>query len=258
MRTHFQQDALPRFQYLPFVFVDINDLRMRINLQHPGCFRLAAIGVKMFFLLNVWRPIVPVLFCWPHPGLRRRVGMDRLYKRSKFQLNRMRNRRVIRGQNIRPSIPTLDSKFEPNLIDTDQDKIGARRKVWTKDSLGPSAQKFLSPHFRVMAPENLYAREEPLMSTNVKGSQGTRGCCRRKNVYLLNFWRPIVHVLFQWPHPGLCRLVCCMDGLYKRSKFQLYRMKSRRDIRGQQNSTGTMRLQIYAHEQIINVYKRKG
>ena len=50
MRTHFQQDALPRFQYLPFVFVDINDLRMRINLQHPGCFRLAAIGVKRFFI----------------------------------------------------------------------------------------------------------------------------------------------------------------------------------------------------------------
>ena len=30
------------------MFVDINDLRMRINLQHPGCFRLAAIGVKRF------------------------------------------------------------------------------------------------------------------------------------------------------------------------------------------------------------------
>ena len=48
LRTHFQQDALPRFQWLPFMFVDINDLRMRINLQHPGCFRLAAIGVKRF------------------------------------------------------------------------------------------------------------------------------------------------------------------------------------------------------------------
>ena len=49
LRTHFQEDALPRFQCLPFMFEDIIDLRMRINLQHPGCFRLAAIGVKMFF-----------------------------------------------------------------------------------------------------------------------------------------------------------------------------------------------------------------
>ena len=80
--------------------------------------------------------------------------MDVLYKRSKFQLNRMRNRRVIRGQNIRHSIPTLDCKFEPSLTFTDRDETGARRKVWTKDSLGPSAQNFLSPHFRVMAPES--------------------------------------------------------------------------------------------------------
>ena len=58
------------------------------------------------------------------------------------------------------------------------------------------------------------------------------GCCRRKKVYLLNFWRPIVHVLFHWPHPGLCRHVC-MDGLYKHSKFQLNRMKRKRVIRGQ-------------------------
>ena len=156
LRTHFQQDALPRFQWLPFMFADITDMRMRINLQHPGYFRLAAIGVKNVFLLNVWRPIVPVLFCWPHPGLCRRVGMHGLYKRSKAQLNRMRNRRVIRGQNIRHSILTLDCKFEPDLTFTDRDETGARRKVWTKDSLGPSAQKFLSPHFRVMAPENLY------------------------------------------------------------------------------------------------------
>ena len=58
------------------------------------------------------------------------------------------------------------------------------------------------------------------------------GCYRRKKVYLLNIWRPIVHVLFQWPHPGWCRHVC-MDGLYKLSKFQLNRMNSRRVIRGQ-------------------------
>ena len=45
LRTHFQQDALPR---LPSTFVDINDLRMRINLQHRECFPLAAVGVKRF------------------------------------------------------------------------------------------------------------------------------------------------------------------------------------------------------------------
>ena len=113
-----------------------------------GCYRR-----KNVYLLNVWRPIVPVLFCWPNLGLCRRVCMHCFYKRSKFQLNQMRNRRVIRGQNIRHSIPTLDCKFEPNLTFTDRDETGARRKVWTKDSLGPSAQKILSPHFRVMAPE---------------------------------------------------------------------------------------------------------
>ena len=48
LRTHFQQDALPRVPWLPSTFVDINDLRMRINLQHRDCFPLAAVGVKMF------------------------------------------------------------------------------------------------------------------------------------------------------------------------------------------------------------------
>ena len=48
LRTNFQQDALPRIPCLPFTFVDINDLRMRINLQHRGCFPLAAVGVKRF------------------------------------------------------------------------------------------------------------------------------------------------------------------------------------------------------------------
>ena len=48
LRTHFQQDALPRVPRLPSTFVDINDLRMRINLQHRECFPLAAVGVKMF------------------------------------------------------------------------------------------------------------------------------------------------------------------------------------------------------------------
>ena len=30
------------------ICVDINDLRMRINLQHRECFPLAAVGVKRF------------------------------------------------------------------------------------------------------------------------------------------------------------------------------------------------------------------
>ena len=82
------------------------------------------------------------------------VWIGRLYKRSKFQLNRISNRRVIRGQNIRHYIPTC--LFEPNLTFTDRDETDARRKVWTRDSLGPIDQKFLSPHFRVMAPGSWY------------------------------------------------------------------------------------------------------
>ena len=111
---------------------------------------------KNDFLLNIWRPIVHALFHWLHPGLYRRVCMDRLYKRSKFQLNRMKNKGVIRGQSFRHSLPTLDCKFEPNVTFTDRDETGARRKVWTNESLGPSAQNFLSPLFRVMAPESWY------------------------------------------------------------------------------------------------------
>ena len=106
--------------------------------------------------LNIWRPIVHVLFHWPHTVWCRHVCMDGLYKRSKFQLNRMNSRRVIRGQSFRHSLPTLDCKFEPNATFTDRDETGARRKVWTKDSLGPSAQNFLSPLFRFMAPESWY------------------------------------------------------------------------------------------------------
>ena len=57
-------------------------------------------------------------------------------------------------------------------------------------------------------------------------------CCKRKNDFLLNIWRLIVHVLLHWPHPGFCRRVY-MDTLYKRFKFQLNRMKNSRVIRGQ-------------------------
>ena len=110
----------------------------------------------MFFLLNVWRPIVHVLFYWPHPGLCRYVCMDGLYKRSKFLFNRMKNTWVIKGQNFRHSLSTSGCLLEPNLTFIDRDETGARRTVWTNDSLGSSAQKFLSPLFRVMAPERWY------------------------------------------------------------------------------------------------------
>ena len=56
------------------------------------------------------------------------------------------------------------------------------------------------------------------------------GCCRRKKDFLLNIWRPIVHALFHWLHPGLYRRDC-VDRLYKRSKFQLNRMKNKGVIR---------------------------
>ena len=87
--------------------------------------------------------------------------MDGLYKRSKFQFNRMKNRRVIRGQSFRHSLPTLDCKFEPNATITDRDETGARRKVSTNDSMGPSTQNFLSPLFRVMAPERYLLMFDP-------------------------------------------------------------------------------------------------
>ena len=80
--------------------------------------------------------------------------MDGLYKSLKFELNRMNSRQVIRGQSFRHSLPTLDSKFEPNATFTDRDETGARRKAWTNDTLEPSTQNFLSPLFRVMAPES--------------------------------------------------------------------------------------------------------
>ena len=79
--------------------------------------------------------------------------MDELYKRAIFQLNRMKNRRVIRGQNFSHSLPILYCNFEPNVTFTDRDETGVRRKLWTNDSLEPSAQNFLAPLFRVMAPE---------------------------------------------------------------------------------------------------------
>ena len=90
--------------------------------------------------------------------------MDGLYKHSKFQLNRMKNRGVIRGQIFRHSLPTLDCKFERNATLTDRDETGAIWKVLTNDSLGPSAQKFLSPLFRVMAPECSYLTPNNLLT----------------------------------------------------------------------------------------------
>ena len=111
---------------------------------------------KNYFLMNIWHPIVHVLFHWPHPGFGRRVCMDGLYKRSKFQLIRMKNPGVISGQIFRHSQLILDCKFEPNVTFTDRDETGARRKVFTNESLGPRAQNFLSPLFRVMASESWY------------------------------------------------------------------------------------------------------
>ena len=111
---------------------------------------------KKDFLLNIWCPIVHVLFHRPYPGLNWRVCVDKLYKRSKFQLNRMKNTGVIRGQSFRHSLPTLDCKFEPNVTFTHLDETGAKRKVCINESPGPSAQNFLSPLFRVMAPESWY------------------------------------------------------------------------------------------------------
>ena len=108
------------------MFVDIDDLRMRINLQQRECFPLAAVGINGLFIE-----------CLTHHSARairltasRIVQVDGLCKTSKFQLNRMKNITVIRGQNFRHSIPTLDCLSELNPTFTDQDETGARQKVW--------------------------------------------------------------------------------------------------------------------------------
>ena len=114
---------------------------------------LAAVGVKYLFiefLATHSARAIPLT----HPGWCRHVCMDWLYKRFKLQLNQMKNRQVILGQSFRHSLPTLDCKFEPNATFSDRDVTDAGRKVWTNDSLRPSAQIFLSPLFRVMAPES--------------------------------------------------------------------------------------------------------
>ena len=86
----------------------------------------------------------------------RLVCMDEFYKRSKFRLNRTTNKGVIKGQNIGYSSPTLDCLFEPNATFTDRTEIGARWKAWGNGSLGPLAQKFWKPRFRVLAIESWY------------------------------------------------------------------------------------------------------
>ena len=48
LMARFHQDALPRFPWLVYIYVGINDLRMRMYLQHRRCFPLPAIGEKRF------------------------------------------------------------------------------------------------------------------------------------------------------------------------------------------------------------------
>ena len=134
--ARFHQDALPRFPRLVFIYIGINDLRMHMYLQHRRCFPLLDIGEKWFiyemfggryfaraFLLAA------IIFC-------RLVGMDKVYKRSKFQPNRTTNKWVIKSQNIGYSSPTLDCLFESNATFTDWNETCARWKAWGHESLG--------------------------------------------------------------------------------------------------------------------------
>ena len=66
----------------------------------------------------------------------RLVGMDKGYKRSKFQPNRTTNKWVIKSQNIGYSSPTLDCLFESNATFTDWNETCARWKAWGHESLG--------------------------------------------------------------------------------------------------------------------------
>ena len=56
----------------------------------------------------------------------RLVCIDKFYKHFKFQLNRTIDKRVIKGQNIGYSSPTLDCLFEQNATFTDRTEIDAR------------------------------------------------------------------------------------------------------------------------------------
>ena len=133
--ARFHQDALPRFPWQVFIYVDINDLRMRMYLQHRRCFPLPAIGEKRFIYEMFGGPypraflLTATIFC-------RLVGMDKGYKRSKFQPNRTTNKWVIKSQNIGYSSPTLDCLFESNATFTDWNETCARWKAWGHESLG--------------------------------------------------------------------------------------------------------------------------
>ena len=67
LMARFHQDALPRFPWLVFIYVGINDLRMRMYLQHRRWLSFACYRRKTIYLWNVWRPILHVLFYWPLP-----------------------------------------------------------------------------------------------------------------------------------------------------------------------------------------------
>ena len=65
----------------------------------------------------------------------RLVGMDKGFKRLKFQPNRTTNKWVIKSQNIGYSSPTLDCLFESNATFTDWNETCARWKAWGHESL---------------------------------------------------------------------------------------------------------------------------
>ena len=75
--------------------------------------------------------------------------MDGLYKRSKFHLYRMKNRRFIRGQSFRHSLTTLDCKFEPNVTFTDRDETGARRRPGPMTPWGQGPKISYRPFFEL-------------------------------------------------------------------------------------------------------------
>ena len=62
--------------------------------------------------------------------------MDKGYKRSKFQPNRITIKWVIKSQNIGYSSPTLSCLFESNPTFIDWNETCARWKAWGHESLG--------------------------------------------------------------------------------------------------------------------------
>ena len=97
-----------------------------------------------------------VLFHWLHPGWSRHVCMDRLYKRSKFQLNRWKTDGLlgVKVSDIPYQLWTAGlSLMRPSLIGM---KLVPDERSGPMTPSGQVPKISYRPFFRVMAPESWY------------------------------------------------------------------------------------------------------